>query len=61
MARTINTTSMSDNEWGQQLKNNFDLGAGLTLSIPELHPRHRQAHHGELYDGQGFGKDAPFQ
>lgn len=29
-----NTTSMSDNEWGQQLKNNFDLGAGLTLSIP---------------------------
>ena len=28
------TSSMSDNAWGQQLKNNFDVGAGLTLSIP---------------------------
>lgn len=29
-----NTTSMSDNAWGTQLKTNFDMGAGLTLSIP---------------------------
>ena len=28
------TSSMSDNAWGQQLKNNFDVGAGLSLSIP---------------------------
>ena len=28
------TTSMSDNEWGTQLKNNFDVGGGLNLSIP---------------------------
>ena len=29
-----NTTSMSDNEWGRQLKNNFDVAGGLTLSVP---------------------------
>ena len=29
-----NTTSMSDNEWGTQLKNNFDIAGGLTLSVP---------------------------
>lgn len=29
-----NTSSMSDNEWGTQLKNNFDVGGGLTLSVP---------------------------
>ena len=29
-----NTTSMSDNAWGSQLKNNFDLGAGVNVSIP---------------------------
>lgn len=29
-----NTTSMSDNEWGTQLKNNFDVAGGLTLSVP---------------------------
>lgn len=29
-----NTTSMSSNEWGTQLKNNFSTGAGVTLSIP---------------------------
>lgn len=28
------TSSMSDNAWGRQLKNNFDVGAGLNLSIP---------------------------
>ena len=28
------TSSMSDNSWGKQLKNNFDTGAGLSLSIP---------------------------
>ena len=31
---STNTTSMSDNAWGTQLKNNFALGGGLTLSIP---------------------------
>ena len=29
-----NTTSMSDKEWGTQLKSNFDVGGGLTLSVP---------------------------
>lgn len=28
------TSSMSDSKWGRQLKNNFDTGAGLSLSIP---------------------------
>lgn len=28
------TTSMSDNGWGRQLKNNFDIGAGINVSIP---------------------------
>lgn len=29
-----NTTSMNDNAWGSQLKNNFNLGGGLNISIP---------------------------
>lgn len=29
-----NTTSMSDNAWGSQLKNNFNMGAGINVSIP---------------------------
>lgn len=29
-----NTTSMSNNAWGSQLKTNFNVGGGLTLSIP---------------------------
>lgn len=33
------TTSMSDYAWGTQLKNNFDIGAGITLSIPLLDNR----------------------
>ena len=28
------TTSMSDNGWSRQMKNNFDVGAGFTVSIP---------------------------
>lgn len=28
------TTSMSDKGWGKQLKNNFDFGGGLSVSIP---------------------------
>lgn len=28
------TTSMSDNGWGRQMKNNFDIGAGISVSIP---------------------------
>jgi len=31
---TTNTTSMDDNTWGTQLKNNFNVGAGFTVSIP---------------------------
>lgn len=29
-----NTTSMNDNGWGSQMKNNFNLGGGLNVSIP---------------------------
>ncbi|WP_414477992.1 TolC family protein [Prevotella sp.] len=29
-----NTTSMSDNDWDVQMKNNFNVGAGVTVSIP---------------------------
>lgn len=29
-----NTTSMSNNAWGSQLKNNFNMGAGFNVSIP---------------------------
>jgi len=29
-----NTSSMSSNAWGSQLKNNFNLGGGLNVSIP---------------------------
>ncbi len=28
------TTSMSDYKWGNQLKNNFDIGTGVSVSIP---------------------------
>lgn len=28
------TSSMSDNAWGTQMKNNFSLGGGITVSIP---------------------------
>ena len=31
---TTNTTSMSDNAWGTQLKNNLSLGAGVSVSVP---------------------------
>ena len=34
-----NTTSMSDNAWGTQLKNNFAMGAGVTVSIPIIDGR----------------------
>lgn len=33
------TTTMSSNAWGTQLKNNFGLGAGFTVSIPLLDQR----------------------
>lgn len=36
------TTSMSDNKWGRQLKNNFDIGAGVTLSIPIFDQRQKK-------------------
>ena len=31
---STNTTSMSDNAWGTQLKSNVNLGAGVSISIP---------------------------
>ena len=31
---STNTTSMSDNAWGTQLKNNFNMGAGINISVP---------------------------
>lgn len=31
---TTSTASMSDNAWGTQMKNNFSLGGGVTVSIP---------------------------
>lgn len=31
---TTSTSSMGDNAWGTQIKNNFSLGGGVTVSIP---------------------------
>ena len=31
---STNTSSMSNNTWGSQLKNNFTVGGGVTVSIP---------------------------
>ena len=31
---STSTTSMNDRTWGNQMKTNFTMGAGLTLSIP---------------------------
>lgn len=31
---SASTSSMSDNAWGTQMKNNFSLGGGVTVSIP---------------------------
>lgn len=31
---STNTTTMSSNAWGTQLKNNFAMGAGFTVSVP---------------------------
>lgn len=31
---SASTSSMSDNAWGTQIKNNFSLGGGVTVSIP---------------------------
>lgn len=36
---STNTTSMSNNAWGTQLKNNFGLGAGVTVSVPLIDNR----------------------
>ena len=33
------TTSMNDNQWGKQMKNNFVVGGGVTVSIPILDQR----------------------
>ncbi len=37
---------------GEQLR--LDEG----VLVPRLHPRHRQVHHRQLHDGQGFGQEA---
>ena len=37
---------------GQQLR--LDEG----IHVPGFHPRHRQVHHRQLHDGQGFGQEA---
>ena len=37
-----NTTSMSDNGWGKQMKNNLNMSAGVTVSGPILDNRQRQ-------------------
>ena len=34
-----NTTSMSNTAWGTQLKTNFDMGGGVTVSIPLIDGR----------------------
>ncbi len=31
---STNTTSMNDNAWGTQLKNNFTVGGGVSISVP---------------------------
>ena len=31
---TTNTTSLGDNAWGTQLKNNLNVGAGISVSVP---------------------------
>ena len=31
---STNTTSMSDNAWGSQMKNNMSVGGGFTVSVP---------------------------
>lgn len=31
---STNTTSMNDNNWGTQLKNNFTVGGGISVSVP---------------------------
>ena len=36
---STSTTSMNSTAWGTQLKNNFNVGAGVTLSIPILDNR----------------------
>lgn len=36
-----NTTSMSDNGWGKQMKNNLNMSAGVTVSVPILDNRQR--------------------
>lgn len=34
-----NTTSMNDKAWGTQIKNNFNMGAGVSVSIPLIDQR----------------------
>ena len=36
-----NTTTMSDNTWGKQMKNNLNMSAGVTVSVPILDNRQR--------------------
>ena len=37
-----NTTSMNNNKWGEQLKTNFNAGAGVSISIPLFDQRSKK-------------------
>lgn len=37
-----NTSTMSDNGWGQQMKNNLNMSAGVTVSVPIFDNRQRK-------------------
>lgn len=53
-----NTSSLSNNAWGTQLKTNFYTAAGVTLSIPLLDNRVRKtAIHKALIDKHGYQLD----
>lgn len=39
---STNTTSMNNNKWGEQLKTNFNAGAGVSISIPLFDQRSKK-------------------
>ena len=53
-----NTTSLSDNSWGIQLKNNFNLGAGFSINIPIFDNRqYKTAYNKALLQRQSYMLD----
>ena len=53
-----NTTSLSDNGWGNQLKNNFNLGAGFSINIPIFDNRqYKTAYNKALLQRQSYMLD----